>query len=261
MNIINLYFSQNINERFNELPLDLQTNILNYSRYGKSISKISKEHNAKIFYDKYCPLPIGKNELINYIEQYLPNYFFIVTINEFAFILSIFTYMGTIGYRANIYRYTNYSSLIKYYSDFTTLSIKGIKDEINFIFNQSKQYHNTILEIDVELTMSIVSQRQCKDMRRNYANQFVINQFENTLDYFDNLELPDDRTELFVTVLRNLYLLINYHILSNESIDDIEEYVNDTINTDDYDRLIEEYYADYQPFYDDLRNLFDKKMI
>lgn len=246
-------------KRFNDLPLDLQTTILNYSRYGKSISKTSKEYNTKIFYDQYCHLPIGKRELINYIEQYLPQYFFIVSMNEFAFILSIFTHMGPKGYKIETHRYTNYRSSINYYSRFSTLSIEGIKTEIDFIYNQSKEYHNTILEIDLELTMTIISQRQCKDLQVDYVKQYIIDQFENTLDYLDDLKPFDNKKELFIIVSRNLYLLVNYHILSNGLINDIEEYVNDTIDADDYDRLIEEYYGEYQSLYDDTRDLLDKK--
>lgn len=156
-------------ESFVDLPLDLQTNILDYSRYGKRINKLSSEHNEKLFYDKYCQLPISKHELLNYIEQYQPPYFVIFVINGFNFFTYIFSLDEESGYTIKKLVYKSYPGILKYYNYETEETIDEIYD---------MDTYKTMIEIDLNLTENIIAQRQCKNINPTYIDDYIYNKFE-----------------------------------------------------------------------------------
>lgn len=239
-------------EQFNDLPLDLQAEILKNSKYGRSISKTSSEHNPKLFYDEYCQFPISKQELLNYIKKFNPPYFILFCIGFHSFVAYVFIWAG--GFYQVIEHHYENSRLLSYKRK--TSQEYGL---INAIYYSSNR-DDVIVGADLNLTRSIIEQRQqCKDI--NYVNDYLKKEVDRNLNKNLNpFKNNGSGEKLFLVVSKNLYLMINYYIIENGVIEEdlIQNYVNDSVGTNfgfmqknnRADGLIGKYQPDHQFFYE-----------
>lgn len=245
-------------EQFNDLPFDVQSEILNNSKYGRSISKKFNEYDSESFYDKYCQLPISKHEVLNYVKMFNPPYFVLFWIGFHSFVAYVFIWAGKF-YRVIEYNYENGPMLL--YNRKTTQEYGRI-NATYYYQNDS----NIIVGADLNLTRSIIEQRQqCKNP--NYVKDYLIEELKNNLDKNLGLTIRESSAnKLFLQIAKNLYLLVNYHIIENGVIEDdlIRNYVNDTVGTNfgykqnnRADNLTKKYTQDYNFYYESIKEYLD----
>lgn len=205
---------------FNELPLDVQANILKYNPSMRSLNK-TFHHYDYLFYEQQCTLPISRREFLNYINQSQPSQFNLYYKTNFSFVVYQF-YKHLNGYIVDYYSFYLYTDYIKYRFTFKSGSIDQLLNLVSF---------NEHLYFDVLTIATIFQWRSCQP----YIQDYIKLQFND----FNKSPIQNLYASLFNLIKNNLYLLSQYDLYNNTQLfgdfmEELEEdnLVNEHLNED-----------------------------
>jgi hypothetical protein len=231
---------------FNTLPLDLQSNILKYNPYARSLNKTYTNMNQQLFYEQQCDLPISKHEFVSYINQYSPKKFAIfvdegLKFNIYMFNCYYLNYHNIKEYIVDIYSFTWDNGIIFYYN--------CKSGSVNQLLN-TLSYSSSF--IDLILSKNILEQRPCQSYNPNYIQNYLTKHFNKIINE------PDDLWELFKN---KLYLMYNIDINNNtyelvDFVDDADTLYNFDLNNQEFvDLIVDHYDTQYDLVYNKYVNL------
>lgn len=239
---------------FNQLPFDLQSNILKYSPYMKSLNKTYNQNTVAnlLYYQEQCHLPISKKEFINYIEQYNPKYFAVFESSEQVFTISVFhATTHPLYYNRDYYEYVKKSNVIYYNFNFSSESIHIYYKYIN----NSQSYY------DLNLTLNILKERPCLHYNPNYIYNYINNQF-NTLVY--PIVFNQHINHVFIMLKQIIYMMMSYQIYHHRYNINFDYYLDEVsfiiyddngLPIDDQSDLMKIYKNDYDVYHAVMVNL------
>src|SRR5438445_13008697 len=79
------------NNEFNQLPIEMSSNILKYNPYMQQLNKTYQQSTKHLFYEQYCDTPISQKEFVNYVNIFKPKQFSMFVLDE-NFKILLFTY-------------------------------------------------------------------------------------------------------------------------------------------------------------------------
>ena len=204
-------------KEFNELPLEMQSNILRFNPNMRKINKIFYEDTKQYYYDTYCQLPISQNEFMKYINKHLPDQFAIFSFQEENFKVLVFENKGEDFY---------------YLREFT-LKVDEIDIDEYFIRHDFDEYHvmklnnliksfqylydNWIIYYDVQLTFNIVLERACSQINPQYEVEYTRTNFINNVQ---NIVFDNNLFSLFNMLSKLMYMYFSYLIYNNNLNDE-----------------------------------------
>lgn len=236
-------------ERFNEFPMDIQSEILiNHHSY----LRVKKNLNKKLFYDRHCDKPISVNEFLVYINTNPDDFIiFTVSVEHDSPVFRIYQFES--GYLNTLKLYIEQQDADEYilitnynYSDHTI-------EELFEIIEYDELY------FDIQTTYNIISRRNCEEISSGYNKKITkdifnkhanINIVNNIYSYFD----------LYKTLLYQAY---NYNLLFNKPVqlnDNIETIIFNTegiVVDGDIEEVIDDMMEEYY-FKNDILNIISK---
>lgn len=250
-----------LKEQFNELPIEMQSNILRFNPHMRSINKTFYHTTKQYYYDEYCQLPISKHEFINYINEYEPEQFAMFVDKGDTYKMLLFTSFGDMSYQMMIMTFSENNVDIDEYKiifDYSHFNIHQFKDLLFTIEHNFKYPYY----FDVQLTKNIVKQRSCYNINQQYADDYI----NNYLQKFIHVnEYASDMDNIFDLIKKSFYLNESNEIYNkygvilhyrNAILDIIYNHMGDSIDDDyDIDVIIKELIDDINEMYNIIQHL------
>lgn len=188
---------------FNQLPLEIQAEILKLSNYQRCIKKSLNQYNLSLFRENIGNRPISKKEFLNYFNQYKPDNFIIFQNNS----VDVFRKMNDCY---NLYCLDLWDCRVQ----LTLVNSKYIVHNMEILIRQMGDIY-----YDLFTTFHIIE-------NRNIDKEYILNQFMNYST------IPDITNIESLRVFGNAYLYVDMNLKMLDTSFDVENY-DITINIKD----------------------------
>lgn len=181
---------------FNQLPLEIQTEILKCSIYQRCIKKSLNQYNLSLFRENIGNKPISTKEFLNYFNQYKPDNFIIFQENS----ADVFR---KIDECYNLYCLDLWSCR----DQLTLINSKCIINDMEILIRQMNDIY-----YDLFTTFHIIENRKLND------KEYILNQIMNysTIPNITNIES--------LRVFGNAYLYVDMNLKMLDTSFDVENY-------------------------------------
>jgi hypothetical protein len=198
-------------KQFNDLPLELQSEILIHNPKYLTINKKLDKHT---FYQEYCDLPISVNEFINYFIKQNKTPCIIYSNNIDEEDLPEFTvhiiHEDHVDVHMLFIDNTDEDEFIVNTITMSYIPYNNIKDYIN-------SFNYNVIYYDVKTTFNILKNRNCESIKPGYAYMMTM----KIVNYYTPKINVDNLYSFFDECKKILYMTTNYDLLIGQDIKNI----------------------------------------
>lgn len=235
-------------KEFNELPLEMQSHIISYNPYMQRLSKTYYQSTKSYYYDRYCHLPINKNEFINYVNQYQPQHFAVFVDKGHLFKVFLFQFIDQHQYSVDFLTLSIDLVDVEEYRIMTDYGSFQIDTFTNLIATMGHNFKHHVY-YDLSLTINILNKRPCIKINPLYGLEQTKTFFLGVL----NKKLNGSDVDTLFSLLTKLnYLIVSYEMDQEKDNDNILSLLYYDINDITFDAM--------GNAIDDINNIIDLMM-
>lgn len=240
-------------KEFNKLPLEIQSDVLQYNPYMRSLNKTFNESTKQYYYNNYCQLPISKKEFIKYVNLYHPSQFALFFNEDEDYKILVFTLSRNDFYELDTFTITidpididEYKIIYKYGQYYI--------QQFNNIISTFNHYFAHDIYYDLNLTKNIISERRCDQLNDHYISNYITNELNKHI-YIKKYE--SDYKHIMNLLTNIVYMTMNLEFgFHPNTIEIIFDSMGNAIDGDDFDTTVDLLKKEYNQLYNYSKKIF-----